>query len=247
MVLGRELASPERWVRLPLRPPRVYILIWKRSTSHLTNSERALYYLGMVTTAKNATTMTCTDCDVTCQRFGRHRNGLRRFRCPNCKKTFTDAHRLTAMPSTFQSIGTVYIGECDYVGRTYVTTEWFVLLCIPIVPLRSLRVEPATPSQAAKDEKESSAFRTRTTYNVHRILALHRPQVLRTYVFAAFHLAWVLAAAFALWKLWLSKGHEFSFASYVVLLLACIVPLFLPFALRQRARRRILQMRYRRT
>jgi transposase-like protein/IS1 family transposase len=37
-------------------------------------------------------TMTCAACKVDCQRFGKHRNGLRRFRCPNCKKTFTEAH-----------------------------------------------------------------------------------------------------------------------------------------------------------
>ena len=39
--------------------------------------------------------MTCKDCDVLCQRFGKHRNGLRRFRCPQCKKTFTEPHKLT--------------------------------------------------------------------------------------------------------------------------------------------------------
>lgn len=37
-------------------------------------------------------TMTCAGCDVKCQRFGRHRNSLRRFRCPNCKKTYTEVH-----------------------------------------------------------------------------------------------------------------------------------------------------------
>jgi len=30
---------------------------------------------------------------VTCQRFGKHRNGLGRFRCPACKRTFTEPHR----------------------------------------------------------------------------------------------------------------------------------------------------------
>jgi transposase-like protein len=39
--------------------------------------------------------MTCTVCDVRCQRFGTHRNSLRRFRCPSCKKTYTEPHRLT--------------------------------------------------------------------------------------------------------------------------------------------------------
>jgi len=29
---------------------------------------------------------------VRCQRFGQHRNGLQRFRCPQCKKTYTEQH-----------------------------------------------------------------------------------------------------------------------------------------------------------
>jgi transposase-like protein/IS1 family transposase len=40
-------------------------------------------------------TMTCAACKVDCQRFGKHRNGLRRFRCPDCRKTFTEPHKLT--------------------------------------------------------------------------------------------------------------------------------------------------------
>jgi len=41
------------------------------------------------------TAMTCESCKVDCQRFGKHRNGLRRFRCPQCKKTYTEPHSLT--------------------------------------------------------------------------------------------------------------------------------------------------------
>ena len=37
--------------------------------------------------------MTCESCEVKCQRFGAHRNGLRRFRCPACHKTYTEAHK----------------------------------------------------------------------------------------------------------------------------------------------------------
>ena len=39
------------------------------------------------------TAMTCAACDVRCQRFGMHRNGLQRFRCPACKKTYTEEHK----------------------------------------------------------------------------------------------------------------------------------------------------------
>ena len=37
--------------------------------------------------------MTCVDCGLPCQRFGKHRNGLRRFRCAACGKTYTEPHK----------------------------------------------------------------------------------------------------------------------------------------------------------
>ena len=36
--------------------------------------------------------MTCHSCNVQCKRFGKHRNGLQRFRCSQCQKTFTEDH-----------------------------------------------------------------------------------------------------------------------------------------------------------
>ncbi|HEY6392424.1 MAG TPA: hypothetical protein VIX89_14160 [Bryobacteraceae bacterium] len=44
---------------------------------------------------KLSESMTCSDCGLFCQKFGKHRNGLRRFRCSKCKRTYTEAHRLT--------------------------------------------------------------------------------------------------------------------------------------------------------
>src|SRR6266852_5117687 len=49
----------------------------------------------MKNAAKPNVTMTYKDCNADCQRFGKHRNGLRRFRCPVCKKTFTEPHTKT--------------------------------------------------------------------------------------------------------------------------------------------------------
>jgi IS1 family transposase/transposase-like protein len=46
----------------------------------------------MVSQSKPAITVTCEACQVTCQRFGKHRNGLRRFRCVRCGKTYTEPH-----------------------------------------------------------------------------------------------------------------------------------------------------------
>src|SRR5262245_10191540 len=39
-----------------------------------------------------APAMVCESCHMRCGGFGRHRNGLQRFRCPNCCKTFTESH-----------------------------------------------------------------------------------------------------------------------------------------------------------
>ena len=36
--------------------------------------------------------MECENCNATCVKFGRHRNGLRRYRCKGCKRTFTETH-----------------------------------------------------------------------------------------------------------------------------------------------------------
>jgi transposase-like protein/IS1 family transposase len=34
----------------------------------------------------------CPSCNIDANKFGRHRNKLQRFRCPECGKTFTEAH-----------------------------------------------------------------------------------------------------------------------------------------------------------
>lgn len=36
--------------------------------------------------------MKCATCQIETKKFGRHRNGLQRFRCPQCGKTFTEEH-----------------------------------------------------------------------------------------------------------------------------------------------------------
>jgi transposase-like protein/IS1 family transposase len=55
----------------------------------------------MLTETKAAKTMTCEACSVVCQRYGKHRNGLLRFRCPKCGKSFTEAHE--------RALGSMYV------------------------------------------------------------------------------------------------------------------------------------------
>src|ERR1039457_133906 len=49
----------------------------------------------MLNDTKDALSVTCKPCDMRCQSIGKHRNGLRRFRCPKCRKSYTEPHRRT--------------------------------------------------------------------------------------------------------------------------------------------------------
>jgi transposase-like protein len=49
----------------------------------------------MIDIAKQTVSVTCEVCNVRCQSIGKHRNGLRRFRCPKCRKSYTEPHRRT--------------------------------------------------------------------------------------------------------------------------------------------------------
>lgn len=56
---------------------------------------RLLYYWIKMTTQTEqpeALAITCPKCGNASKRFGRHRNGLQRFRCLACRKTFTEDH-----------------------------------------------------------------------------------------------------------------------------------------------------------
>jgi transposase-like protein/IS1 family transposase len=66
------------------------------------NNERLLYSLTMMSETQTAN-MACEGCKVDCQKLGKHRNGLRRFRCPQCRKTYTESHERT--------LGTMYIAQ----------------------------------------------------------------------------------------------------------------------------------------
>lgn len=51
------------------------------------------------------------------------------------------------MPFTFNGIGTKYYGEREFLeDGSFVTTEWFVFVYVPIIPIGSFRVVPTGKS-----------------------------------------------------------------------------------------------------
>src|SRR6185437_6730272 len=64
---------------------------WPPSKS-IPNSNALLYNRLMLSQAKASDSMTCPVCQIGCRRFGKHRNGLQRFNCRECGKTYTEEH-----------------------------------------------------------------------------------------------------------------------------------------------------------
>ena len=94
------------------------------------------------------------------------------------------------MPFTYCGCGTTYYG-CKDVGPdgSYVTTEWFVLWYVPLIPLRSYRVLPT------KNSTNLLVYQSQK-YLVGKI-PLDRRQVLNGYlatgvIIAAIALIWAL-------------------------------------------------------
>lgn len=65
----------------------------KYSVCLVDNTSSLLYYLTMETKETNTVSTTCPNCGNAVKRFGKHRNGLQRFRCLTCRKTFTEPHK----------------------------------------------------------------------------------------------------------------------------------------------------------
>jgi len=94
------------------------------------------------------------------------------------------------MAFTFQGVGTKFYGQRDFRSDgSFVTTEWFVLLYIPIIPLRSFRV--------LYRGAEDTAFVFPVYYQKEHYSICERffpswKQVLYTYSFMIFILFWTL-------------------------------------------------------
>ena len=91
------------------------------------------------------------------------------------------------MAFSFNGIGTAFYGQRDFRSdRTYLTTEWFVLIGIPIIPLRSLRVRYQGPCE----HHWYLGFGSSDRYLVYEKHIPHWKQVLCTYGYVALLVGW---------------------------------------------------------
>jgi hypothetical protein len=85
--------------------------------------------------------------------------------------------------STFWGIGTTYYGKADKrehpkYGMTYITTEWFTVFYLPIVPIRSMRIGAVSTKSLILIVYSS----TTSSFLILERLPIQWRQVLRTFV-----------------------------------------------------------------
>jgi hypothetical protein len=102
------------------------------------------------------------------------------------------------MPFTFRGIGTSNYGSRDFrPDGSYVTTQWFVVIYMPVVPWKSERILPVGQNW------NYLLFGSRR-YQVIEPVPLYLPQILMVYGwFATTGLLFWLALQLGMWPLWI--------------------------------------------
>jgi hypothetical protein len=114
----------------------------------------------------------------------------------------------------FNGVGTAVLGKRDFrPDGTYLTTAWFTILWVPIVPIESYRILP----------QKSFSF------IIQEVFSVSKKQVRCTY---AFSLTYVLLLV-------LTFLYSINTNTVGLLYGCCVTAAFIPFAVRRYARRKL--------
>ena|SRR2546422_4700529 len=140
------------------------------------------------------------------------------------------------MAFTLQGIGTTFYGRRDFrEDGTYTTTEWVVFFFIPIIPLRSMRVQD-------RGSKGFASLYQKQDYAVYEKSFPNWKQVLYVYLYVGSYLYWCFAL--------LSHGNQIeqffrrgftrttsAYLLAAVVLFGMAAPAVIPFILRWYSRK----------
>lgn len=139
------------------------------------------------------------------------------------------------MAWSLNGCGTTFYGQRDYrADGSYITTEWVVAFCIPIIPLRSLRVRYRGPGE----RRFPIGFGSGESYAVYEETVPNWRQVLGTYALIVLPICWLILI-FDLGLPYFPEELKNDKAAFFVLAVAVIVPAFVPHVLRYRAKKRV--------
>ena len=144
------------------------------------------------------------------------------------------------MAFSFQGIGTTFYGQRDFhPDGSYITTEWVAFLAVPIIPLRSLRVQ----YQGEAESQVPIGIGFSHSYAVYQKTHPNWKQVLYVYSFVAFYILWCVGLfsygdhiEHVTQALFSRSTSDYVFATSF--LFSMVVPGVIPFILRYYARSR---------
>lgn len=137
--------------------------------------------------------------------------------------------------STFNGCGTKFYGQRDFEpDGTYVTTEWLVLLYIPIIPISSLRVAYTGPGEQRWYGIYSSSSHN---YAIYKRTFPNWKQVLFTYAYLVLVAGWAYLVGATATSI--SHNAFNSVSSVWIIFIACMVPVPAPWMLRYFAQKKL--------
>lgn len=147
------------------------------------------------------------------------------------------------MASNINGTGTTFRGKRDFLSDgTYITTEWFTIFFLPIIPLRSLRVRE-NPNIASPDDVWFSNVIHSKTYEVCERTTINWKQVIYTYCYFIILCSWVNLIHRFIMPFLTGKPYSEN-TTYGPLLISleflmCAPAIFLPYFLRRHALKKI--------
>ena len=130
------------------------------------------------------------------------------------------------MAYSFNGFGTTFYGQRDFrEDGSYITTEWVVIMMIPIIPLRSLRVRYKGPAERRFPIGLGSA----DSYVVYEKTFPNLKQVLCVYTYTAFLIGWMTTVACCYGYFFQSMDMTLS---VILIFVSFTLPALMPIALR---------------
>jgi hypothetical protein len=134
------------------------------------------------------------------------------------------------MAQTFYGIGTTFYGKRDFRSDgSFLTTEWLSFIYFPVYPFPSLRVRYQGPAERSIHIGVGRAEK----YAVYEKTSPNWKQVLCVYGYATFVVGWVFSIII------LCASTKDATLALTLLFVGCLLPVTIPWILRQYARRQL--------
>jgi hypothetical protein len=140
------------------------------------------------------------------------------------------------MAYSLNGTGTTFYGKRDFrADGTYLTTEWIALFCIPLIPIRSLRVK----YKGSGEHRWYLGLGSSSNYAVYEKSFPNWKQVLCTYGYVGFMFCWVyLICTITASIIPHTIDPVFSVSMIFIM---CIIPVPTPWILRHFAKKQVYE------